>query len=82
MPFKLSEIAGPPGGISSALQSAVDGGSGSSLHDGLPGQLLSSGLDGFLAPIVSVVAVIAAGGLYAVRSRFASGAAAPGALSA
>jgi hypothetical protein len=35
MPFKLSEIAGPPGGISSALQSAVDGGSGSSLHDGL-----------------------------------------------
>ena len=72
MPFKLSEIAGLPDGISSALQSAVHSGSGSSLHEGMSAHLLGSGLDGSVAPVVSAVAVIAVGGLYAVRSRLGS----------
>jgi hypothetical protein len=74
MPFKLSEISGLPEGISGALQSSVHGGSATSLHDGFAGQLLAPALDGSLTPLVSAVALIAAGGLYAVRSRPLGGA--------
>ena len=79
MPLKLSEIAGLPDGISSVLQSTVDAGHGSSLPGfapvGLPGQLLSSGLDGSLTPLLSAAALLAAGGIFTLRNRLASGAA-------
>ncbi|TFV90602.1 hypothetical protein [Blastococcus sp. CT_GayMR16] len=80
MPFKLSEISGLADGISSGLQSTVDTGAGTSLHDGLPGQLLTSGLDGSATPLVSAALLLAAGGIFAVRNRLASVTSLSGAL--